>query len=46
MEDRPDGPGYDYCPKDKVMVCPPGAEKNEECLCIDKPDQEKKDLWF
>ncbi len=27
----------EYCDKGYMMVCPPGADKNEDCRCIEDP---------
>ncbi|KAI4225990.1 MAG: hypothetical protein L6R36_003489 [Xanthoria steineri] len=34
---RGDEPHDEYCDKGYIMVCPPGAAKNEDCRCIEDP---------
>lgn len=32
-------PHDDYCPPGKIILCPPGAENNKDCKCLDDPDK-------
>ena len=36
LEKTANDPHDDYCPPGKVILCPPGAETNEDCKCLDK----------
>ena len=33
-------PHDDYCPPGKIILCPPGVEKNEDCTCLDDPEKD------
>ena len=37
-------PGDEYCPTEKDIFCPHGAEKNEDCICMERGQGTKQGL--
>ena len=36
LDEMASNPHDDYCPAGKIILCPPGAAKNEDWKCVDK----------